>query len=57
MSIAAPINRSAQVRELHRREPQLTPAELAQRTGVPLPNVKAALRKRDRGAPKSRRVP
>lgn len=54
MSIAVSVNKSELVRQLAAREPNLSPAELSQRTGVPLKNVKAALLKARPDKAKSR---
>lgn len=54
MSIAVSVNKSELVRQLAARDPNLSPADLAARTGVPLKNVKAALQKVRPDKPKSR---
>lgn len=55
MSIAAPVNESARIRELKRRYPFFTHQDLAALTGIALKNVRAALEKGEiNDRPKSR---
>ncbi len=54
MSIAAPVNRSAQIRKL--AADGLTPEDIVALTGFRLANVKAALRHQPKDRVKSRRI-
>ncbi len=55
MSIAVPVNHSARIRQLAQQHPYLSPADIAENTGLPLKHVKAALGRREkRVQPKSR---
>lgn len=55
ISIAAPVNQSARVRELRKQHPYFTDQDLVTLTGIPLKNVKAALGKgQGSDKPKSR---
>lgn len=57
MSIAIPINSAARVRQLKAERPDLSPSELASTAGIPLKNVKAALKAKPGGKLKSRLRP
>lgn len=55
VSVAAPVNQSARIREMNRRYPFFTAQDLATLTGMSLKNVRAALEKGEKNdRPKSR---
>jgi len=55
ISVAAPVNQSARLRELKKRHPYFTNQDLVTLTGIPLKNVNAALAKGEaRRKPKSK---
>lgn len=57
MSIAIPINSAARARQLKAQHSYLTPKDIAETTGIPLKNVKAALKAKSGGKLKSRLRP
>lgn len=54
MQIAIKPKVSTRVRQLQATHPYLTPRDIAELAGVPLPQVKAALSRAPRDKPKSR---
>lgn len=57
ISVAVPVNKSAQVRALKAKHPYMTPEDIAATTGTPLHLVNVALSKGElRKKPKSRLV-
>lgn len=56
MSIAVAPSKADRVRQLALQHPYLTPHDIAATTGIRLPEVKVALKRRRRDTPKSRRA-
>lgn len=56
MSIAVAPSKADRVRQLALQHPYLTHHDIAATTGIRLPEVKAALKRRRRDTPKSRRA-